>query len=271
MIVSESEKAYDERGLKRKGRCGMLTEERWKEILEILERDGAVSVQELSQTLGASVATVRRDLAQLDAMGKLVKVHGGATALNRQFVTRDMPMAEKYGLHTEEKRAIAQYAAPLIKPNDFVYIDAGTTTEMLVDMITEKQAIYMTNSMIHARKLSQKGCRVYLPGGEVKQLTEAIIGGEAADYIRRFHFTIGFWGTNGVTVESGFTTPEPHEALIKHVAMEQTARRYVLMDRSKFNAVAPVTFAAFTDAEIITDEVPDRSYTKHDNIVEVMK
>lgn len=249
----------------------MLTEERWKEILDILEKEGAVSVQELAVSLNTSAATVRRDLAQLDAMGKLVKVHGGATSVSLQYMTRDMSMAEKYDLHREEKQAIAKYAAPLIKPNDFVYIDAGTTTEMLVDTITERQAIYMTNSMIHARKLSQKGCRVYLPGGEVKQLTEAVIGGEAADFIRNYHFTIGFWGTNGVTVESGFTTPEPHEALIKRVSMEQTAKRYVLMDRSKFNVVAPVTFADFSAATIITDVVPDQIYKKHKSIVEVMK
>lgn len=249
----------------------MLTEERWKEILDILEKEGAVSVQELAASLNTSAATVRRDLAQLDAMGKLVKVHGGATSVSLQYMTRDMSMAEKYDLHREEKQAIAKYAAPLIKPNDFVYIDAGTTTEMLVDTITERQAIYMTNSMIHARKLSQKGCRVYLPGGEVKQLTEAVIGGEAADFIRNYHFTIGFWGTNGVTVESGFTTPEPHEALIKRVSMEQTAKRYVLMDRSKFNVVAPVTFADFSAATIITDVVPDQIYKKHKSIVEVMK
>ncbi len=249
----------------------MLTEERWKEILDILEKEGAVSVQELAASLNTSSATVRRDLAQLDAMGKLVKVHGGATSVSLQYMTRDMSMAEKYDLHREEKQAIAKYAAPLIKPNDFVYIDAGTTTEMLVDTITERQAIYMTNSMIHARKLSQKGCRVYLPGGEVKQLTEAVIGGEAADFIRNYHFTIGFWGTNGVTVESGFTTPEPHEALIKRVSMEQTAKRYVLMDRSKFNVVAPVTFADFSAATIITDVVPDQIYKKHKSIVEVMK
>lgn len=249
----------------------MLTEERWKEILDLLDKEGAVSVQELALRLDASAATVRRDLTRLDAMGKLIKVHGGATSISQQYMTRDMSMEEKYGLHTDEKKVIAEYAAPLIQPNDFVYIDAGTTTEMLVDVITEKRAIYMTNSMIHARKLSQKGCRVYLPGGEIKQLTEAIIGGEAADHIRNFHFTIGFWGTNGVTVENGFTTPEPHEALIKRVSMEQTAKRYVLMDRSKFNVVAPVTFAAFTAAEIITDIVPDQNLKKHNNIVEVMK
>jgi DeoR family fructose operon transcriptional repressor len=249
----------------------MLTEERWKMILDILEKEGAVSVQELVMRLDTSAATVRRDLTQLDTMGKLVKVHGGATSVSLQYVTRDMSMEEKYVLHTEEKRAIAEYAAPLIRPNDFVYIDAGTTTEMLVDVIEEKQAIYMTNSMVHARKLSQKGCRVYLPGGEVKQLTEAIIGGEAADFIRSYHFTIGFWGTNGVTVESGFTTPEPHEALIKKISMENTAKRYVLMDRSKFNVVAPVTFAKYTDAEIITDMIPDVRFGKQKNIVEVMK
>ncbi|MCR5293722.1 MAG: DeoR/GlpR family DNA-binding transcription regulator [Lachnospiraceae bacterium] len=249
----------------------MLTEERWKAILEILEKEGVVSAQELSERLKVSASTVRRDLTQLDGLGRLVKVHGGATVVDTQYMTQDMSMEVKYGLYREEKKAIGTYAARLVSPKDFVFIDAGTTTEMLVDSLDEKRAIYMTNSMIHARKLSRKGCRVYLPGGEVKQLTEAIIGGEAADMIRNFHFTIGFFGTNGVNIECGFTTPDPQEALIKRISLEHSKKAYVLCDRSKFNVAAAVSFAGFTDAAVITDRVPDRKYKKYETIVEVMK
>jgi DeoR family fructose operon transcriptional repressor len=249
----------------------MLTEERWKMILDILEKEGAVSVQELAMRLDTSAATVRRDLTQLDTMGKLVKVHGGATSVSLQYVTRDMSMEEKYVLHTEEKRAIAEYAAPLIRPNDFVYIDAGTTTEMLVDCIREQNATYITNSLTNARKLVRKGFKTFLTGGEVKGTTEAVVGAEAAEYLRKLHFTIGFWGTNGVSAEDGFTTPDQNEAMMKRISMGQTTKRYILCDRSKFSVVSPVTFADFEDAVVITGKLTDKKYKKYENIMEVTK
>ena len=249
----------------------MLTEERWASILEIVDREKAVSVPVLESLLGVSASTIRRDLTQLNRMGKLIKVHGGATSIETQYVGKDISMEEKYSMNNEEKQIIGRYAARLIGPEDFVYIDAGTTTELLVDNIREMRATYVTNSLTHALKLIHKGCRTYLPGGEVKNNTEAIIGGEALSYISRLHFTIGFWGTNGVTPETGFTTPDPHEALIKRVSMEQCTNRYILCDRSKFSVVSPITFAEFENATVITGKLTDKKYKKYENIVEVTK
>ena len=107
----------------------MLTEERWSAILELVEKEKAISVIELEKELGVSASTIRRDLTQLNMMGKLLKVHGGATSIGTQYVNRDLTMDEKYTLYSEEKRRIAEFAANLIAPTDFVYIDAGTTTE----------------------------------------------------------------------------------------------------------------------------------------------
>jgi DeoR family fructose operon transcriptional repressor len=249
----------------------MLTEERWASILEIVDRERAVSVQALEAALGVSASTIRRDLTQLSRMGKLIKVHGGATSLETQYVGKDIAMEEKYSMNNEEKQIIARYAARLIGPNDFVYIDAGTTTEFLVDHIREMRATYVTNSLTHALKLIHKGCRTFLPGGEVKNTTEAIVGGDALSYIARLHFTIGFWGTNGVTPETGFTTPDPNEALIKKTSMEQCKKRYILCDRSKFSVVSPITFASFDSAMVITGKLTDKKYKNYENIVEVTK
>ncbi len=192
-------------------------------------------------------------------------------SIETQYVGKDIAMEEKYSMNNEEKELIARYAARLIGPDDFVYIDAGTTTEFLVDNIREMRATYVTNSLKHALKLIHKGCRTYLPGGEIKNSTEAIIGGDALRYISRLHFTIGFWGTNGCTPESGFTTPDPNEAMIKQVSMDQCQNRYILCDRSKFSVVSPITFARFENATVITGKLTDKKYKKYENIVEVSK
>lgn len=110
-----------------------------------------------------------------------------------------------------------------------------------------------------------------LPGGELKAATEALAGADTVQYIRKFHFTIGFWGANGVSDQTGFTTPEVNEAMVKEVSMRQTAKRYVLCDSSKFSAVSPVTFGDFDSAVIITDLLKDSKYAKYKNIREVCR
>ncbi len=248
----------------------MIAEERWAHIVNLVNDRGVMTVVQLMEELGASESTIRRDLLRLDEMGRLRKVHGGATRLATYgYVMADQSMSGRKGLHMEEKRAIAAYAAKLVQPGDFVFIDGGTTTECLVDAITERDATYMTNSLPHAQKLLAKGCRTLLPGGEVKPLTEVLIGSETVDSIRRYHFTIGFWGTNGAALDSGFTTPELNEAAVKRIGIENTLQPYVLCDSSKFSSIALVTFAEFNRAIVVTDRISDTKMRDTNNVIEV--
>ena len=145
-------------------------------------------------------------------------------------------------LQQEEKRRIAQFAAGLIQPDDFVYLDAGTTTGYILDYLPARSATFVTNAVSHAKRLAAAGNRVILIGGELKGTTEAVIGSQAILTIQGYHFTKGFFGTNGVSKRHGFTTPDPNEALVKQEAMRQTERCYVLADSQKFGMVSSVTF-----------------------------
>ena len=130
----------------------MLTEERFAKILSILERMGSVTVQQLMTELDASESTVRRDLNTLDANGQLVKVHGGAILKNTVYSTIDDEVVHRKEQNREAKDKIARYAAGLITAEDFVYIDAGTTTERMIDYIANRQAVFVTNAIGHAKK-----------------------------------------------------------------------------------------------------------------------
>ena len=234
----------------------MLAEDRLEKIVALVNEHGSITATDLMQLLDASESTIRRDLTRLAQMGRIVKVHGGATAVTRTVVSSDQTVYEKYSVHLEEKTAIARFAATLVGPDDFVYIDAGSTTERLVDFITETRATYFTNSISVAHALLSRGCRVLVPAGELKPVTEALVGEQTVDTLRRYHFTIGFFGTNGATPDEGFTTPETGGALVKATALTQTLRPYVLCDSSKFSMVSPVTFADFDDATVVTDVLP---------------
>ncbi|MDF2951984.1 MAG: Transcriptional regulator of sugar metabolism [Anaerocolumna sp.] len=247
----------------------MLLEERLNEILSILEQKHTVTVQELTEVLNASESTIRRDLTVLHRKGLLVKVHGGATVTGINYSTKDDDVATRQDLNRNEKIRIAQYAATLVQPNDFVYIDAGTTTELLIDFLTEKKAIFVTNGINHAKKLVQKGLTCFLIGGELKLSTEAVIGSEAILNINKYNFTKGFWGTNGVSLQRGFSTPDINEAMTKKESMKQTKDCYIVCDSSKFNQISPVTFASFTDATVITTNLMEEQYKKLKNVKEV--
>lgn len=239
----------------------MLAEERLNRIVAVVDERGTVTSAELMELLNASESTVRRDLTRLAQEGRIVKVHGGAasagaTAARRTVVSVDQAVGERHELYLAEKRRIARFAATLIGPSDFVYIDAGSTTGCLADAITERSATYVTNSVEIAHALFEKGCRVLMPAGEIKTVTGALVGEQTVETLRRFHFTIGFFGTNGATPDAGFTTPELGEALVKETALAHTLKPYVLCDSSKLSAVSPVAFAAFDDAVVITDAVP---------------
>ena len=247
----------------------MLLEKRLEEILKLVEKNGSVTVQELTEHLQASESTIRRDLCLLDEEGRLNKVHGGATAINAYYASgKDVEVEYRKNLNREEKTAIARYAASLIKPGDLVYLDAETTTERMIDFITEKKAVYVTNAVGHARRLVEIGCEAHILGGKFKLSTEAIVGIETVSELEKFNFTTGFIGTNGISRTAGFSTPDIEEAMVKRKAVIQCRRPYILGDPAKFNQIAPVTFAGIEDAELITTEIRHDSFRDLKNIME---
>ena len=249
----------------------MLNEERYQLIQEIISERNTVTVAELARELKTSESTIRRDLTALDELGKIRKFFGGATAIKQSEGLHEDAVSVKEAVMSEEKTAIAKYAATLINDGDFVYIDAGTTTSRLVDFISNDKATYITNGITHARKLIHKGLNAYIIGGKVKNLTEAIIGAEGLNSLRNFNFTKAFMGVNGIDISCGFTTPDIEEAMIKEAAVKKSYTVFVLADRTKFRRVFPVTFAALETCCIITDCLADLEFTKKTVIKEVEK
>lgn len=245
----------------------MLTETRQEEILRMLEQKGSVTVQELKDVFGASESTIRRDLNVLHKKGALIKVFGGAVQTESRINTREEEVALRKEQSREEKLRIARYATSLIEPDDFIYLDAGTTTGYMIPYLTERTAMFVTNAVSHALMLAENGFRVILIGGELKAATEAIVGNEAYVNLKKYNFTKGFWGANGVNPMAGFTTPDINEAMIKECAMKHTQRPYVLCDSRKFHQVSPVSFGEFHAAQIITDCMPDETYANYQNLI----
>ena len=214
-------------------------------------------------------STIRRDLNALHDMGVLVKVFGGAVKNESKIQVKEEKVSLRMELHRTEKEKIARFAASLIEADDFVYLDAGTTTGAMIPFIEKTKATFVTNAVTHALMLAEKGMHVILIGGEMKAATEAIVGNEAYQNMQKYNFTKGFFGANGVDLNAGFTTPDVNEALVKECAIKHSQAPYVLCDSGKFNQICPIRFAEFKDAIVVTDVVPDESYKKVQNMIVV--
>ena len=248
-------------------RTDMLSEERYKKILTLLEEKKSITVTEITDLLGISESTARRDITALSKAGRLTKVFGGAVTNDGTFVTQEPTVSQKIHVQTAEKRQIARYAASLITDTDFIYLDAGTTTGCMIDFLSDTKASFVTNAVAHAQKLASLGKQVFLIGGELKGSTEAVIGPEAMEFLERYHFTKGFFGTNGITRRDGFTTPDAGEAQVKRTAMGQCRQRYIVADSTKFGNISAVTFAPFQAGIILTDQIPE-GYEKSEILIE---
>lgn len=248
----------------------MLTVDRREKILELLNKKGSVTVSQLSEKFGTSESTIRRDLISLSQLGKIKKVHGGATVLSQEFLQNEADMTEKSTKNIHEKKAIAKYAASKINDNDFVYIDAGSTTLLMTKYIISSKATFVTNGIAHAKELTSKGCKTFVIGGELKKTTEAIIGLVAATNLQKYNFSKAFIGTNGASEKQGFTTPDTEEAALKAVAIERSFVSYVLCDSSKFNKVSAVSFAPLSNACILCDKCDDNTIKNKTVVKEVI-
>ena len=139
------------------------------------------------EALNVSESTIRRDLLELDRQGRVNKVHGGAMLPSSQFRADEPTMEAKETLAVSQKNTIAKAAAALIQADDFVYLDAGSTTLAVARAVSGAalDAHYVTNGIAHARLLAQKGCRVLVPGGLLRPQTEAIIGAAAMQALQQ--------------------------------------------------------------------------------------
>ncbi len=235
----------------------MLSEERTEEIVRIVNERGSITNQELVRLTGASESTIRRDIISLADGNRIIRVHGGAMSVNSSLNMEDSDINARRSEYGEEKKRIGKYAASLIENNDLVYIDAGTTTEYMIDYITADGATFVTNALTHAVQLAKRGFNVYIIGGQIKSITEAIIDSEAVISLSKYNFTKGFFGTNGLSRDRGLTTPDIREADVKQFAMSRCRKCFVVCDSSKFGKVSKVTFASAGDAVIITEKAPE--------------
>lgn len=231
-----------------------LAEERYERVLQILRERHVARVDEISRELAVSEATVRRDLVALDKRGRLRRVHGGAVSLDGRM---DEPVFDdKAELAAREKQRIAEAALRSLKPTDSIFLDGGSTVLALARLLTGMtQLTVVTNSLRVAALLAAAGPRMILAGGELRRLSQTLVGTLTRPLLDQLRVDTAFMGTIGLTAADGLSTTDPREAYTKELVMTQARQVILLADSSKLGKVSFVKFSSLADVDIlITDD-----------------
>jgi len=224
----------------------MLTQQRKQLILDKLRQDGRIVAATLSESLGLSKDTIRRDLRALAAAGLLQRVHGGALPASPAAAN----FKARSGLQVSGKQAIARTAAAMVQPGQVVFIDGGTSCQQLaLQLPHDLRATVVTHSPTIALALVDHPLvEVLLVGGRFYKHSVVAVGAAAIEAIGRVHADLFFMGASGVSASVGLCTGDMEEALVKRAMMAHAAETWVLASAEKLNAAAPYVIAACSEA-----------------------
>ena len=158
----------------------MIKAERQDKVRQLLEEQGTVSVKEISDALGVSDMTIRRDLEELASLGEIERVHGGARSAQSRphaMLRHEYSHSEKRTKHAEEKLQIARRSVELIEEGSTIFLGTGTTVEQMASMLPAFRLRIVTNSLSVFNLLeAREDCELCLVGGVYRRRTAAFVG-----------------------------------------------------------------------------------------------
>ena len=230
----------------------MLTKQRKAYLLKVLADRGQIVAKEVSEELELSEDTIRRDLRELAAEGKLQRVHGGA--LPASPAVADFAIRQQ--IAPDGKVAVGRAAAKLVKPGQVVILDGGTTTQQLAKHLpADLRATVVTHSPTIAVALQEHPTiEVILIGGRLFKHSVVAVGAAAIEGINRIRADTYFMGVTGIHPDAGLSTGDLEESHIKRALMAAAAETYVLVTAEKVNAASPYVIASLGDIDGVVVE-----------------
>jgi len=235
----------------------MLARHRQSLILQAVRNDGSARVSDLTQQLGVSDMTIRRDLEVLAKDGLVEKVHGGAV-LPGSHGGHEPGFEDKLVLERPEKTSIARAAAGLVRPGTAIAIAAGTTTFALAQCLLDVPGLTVVTNSLRVANLfsgnhSPDVASVVLTGG-MRTASDALVGPVADLTIESLHFDTLFLGCTGLDPEVGLSTPNLAEAETNRALINRARRVVVLADHSKWGVVSLASFAPVEKIDVLVTD-----------------
>ncbi|SDC18646.1 transcriptional regulator, DeoR family [Paenibacillus sp. UNCCL117] len=233
---------------------------RREQIMNLLKRQGRVTIQEMIEKFDCSEATARRDLDVLERQGGIIRSLGGAQLESPAASGREISFFEKKQLLWLEKEAIAAQAAKLVEEGDVVGLTGGTTTFLIARELKLRRGItVVTNAVNIAMELSESdGVQVVLTGGVMRRNSFELCGPLAERIIEGINIGIMFMGIDGIAEEQGLTTFSEQEADIARLMLKRSLRSYAVFDHTKAGRTSLFSMAPLTTLTgCITNKIPD--------------
>ena len=205
-------------------------------VLDLLDRDGRLTVGDLVERFGVSSVTVRTDLDALAGVGALVRSHGGA--VRRLDPVQDYPISFKDTIYHAEKVRIGHAATEMIKPHQTIILDSGTTTAQIARQIKAARIhplTVITNALNIAYELAEtEGVSMIMIGGILRHASSSFVGPQAERMLQDLHADHLFLAVDGLHPDVGFSTPDILEAQLNNVMIRVSTEVTVVADASKF-------------------------------------
>jgi DeoR family fructose operon transcriptional repressor len=251
----------------------MYGAERQQALAQRARRDGRIDVMAASAEFEVAPETIRRDLGVLERQGVVRRVYGGAMPVER--LDFEPGVSQRDQTHSDEKERIARAATELVPTSGTVLLDAGTTTSRLAGLLPgERELTVVTNCLPVATVLASRGhLNLHMLGGRIRGTTLAAVESWALNVLEGLTIDIGFFGTNGFSVERGCTTPDSAEAAVKAAMVRACRQRVLLADHTKYGDDQFSRFATLSEIDVVvTDsDLDERSVeAMHDSEVEVV-
>lgn len=230
----------------------MQAEERQQRIEEFLQRTEFASLEELSELVDASTSTVRRDLQLLEARGAVRRTHGGARLVNPK--SDEFAFAARDTHQLDEKEVIGRACADLIKPNQSLILDAGTTVYHAARHLEFKAPQIITNSLPVANLFaSNPRIEVLVTGGVIYPRLGVLVGPLAVQAFSNLHADVAIMSSGGITTD-GITNS--HGLLIDiQRAMIAAAQRVIFcLDHTKFERRSVSFLCPLDDVDVIVTD-----------------
>lgn len=243
----------------------LLTEQRRRNLLDLVDQQGQVTVADMVKRFAISAVTVRSDLDALASLGAVVRSHGGA--VRRLEATQDYPLRTKETLHREEKVRIGRAAAELVQPGETIILDSGTTTaevaRHLKRMKTQPLTV-ITNALNIAMELADlPGASLIMIGGLLRPVSYSFVGPQAEAMMNEFHATRLFLAVDGFDLENGPSTPDVLEAQLNNVMIRSAREVNVVADFSKLGRRSVSRIGPFERIRrLITDNLAPQEFTE---------
>lgn len=208
----------------------LLAVDRQRKVLGVLAARGSVRVVDLAERFNVSAETVRRDLDKLGAEGRLVRQHGGATALEIEASHRQREV-----VHPSEKVAMARAAVKMISEGETIILDASSTCWFLARQLPDMPLTVITNSLYICTALERRAqIRVLCPGGALAATSMSFVGSVTQEGLSRFHAGTLLFSCRGLDPRLGMTDLSEEQAAVRRKMMAISDRRILMADSSKW-------------------------------------